>query len=475
MKNVFGMLVSEQTSNRSDILKTASRKIASPSPRPPQGPANRLILIFLGLLTLTSCFDQVLIPDVDADGRLTVTNDEAILGERLSYLEDAVPIDPGSSPSPALLEGASAPPTASSVELTLVAELESPVVNGQVVQATSVSARRRFAFLISYNTQGSPFIGAVDYVINPFGVSPRLVSSVEFSDSYISAVGLNDDDDDDDGDRDDDEDDDWIYVAEATAAVGFATPATIERLTVAPSGILLENNARFDLSSFAATSVLTVDDVIYVTTGDGGHVYALDESDMRIAGQLALDDARWVAHDEDNDRIVVVQGTPGRISVFEEDDDFPGGSMTLLNTFPFPGADVPQSKSTVEVVGGKAFIAAGPEGVQVMCLDNGAIVGSVPRPDPAALGLDPSVVVTNAVTVDEDLMFISNGEAGVYVAAGAADFDSTPCAAPQNITMLGHLRFDDLQSVNHVDYENKRLLIAAGLGGLKIVKVKINK
>ena len=268
-------------------------------------------------------------------------------------------------------------------------------------------------------------------------------------------------------------DDDWVYAAQATGASGFATPAAIERLTIASSGILLENNNRFDLTSFAATSILTVGNKIYVTTGDNGHVYALDASDMSMVGQFALEDARWVAYDVDNGRIVVAQGTPGRISVFQE-GDFPGGSMTLLNTFPFPGADVPESKSSVEIVGGKAFIAAGPEGVQVMCLDNGQIVGSVPRPDPAALGLDPSVVVTNAVTVDEDLMFISNGEAGVYIAAGAADFASTPCAAPQTITMLGHLRFDDLQSVNHVDYENKRLLIAAGLGGLKIVQVKIN-
>ena len=66
-----------------------------------------------------------------------------------------------------------------------------------------------------------------------------------------------------------------------------------------------------------------------------------------------------------------------------------------------------------------------------MCLDDGQIVGSVPLPDPADLQLDPSVVVTNPVTVDEDLMFISNGEAGVYVAAGAAEFASTPCDAPQ--------------------------------------------
>ena len=415
------------------------------------------LALLLGVLALMSCFDQALIPDVDTDGRLTVMNDEAVLSERLSYLEVDVPIDP---PIGAPVGGAAGAPTRSSVKLTLVAELEPPIVDGEVVQATAISPPRRFTFLISYNTRGNPFVGAVDYVINPFGLTPRLVSSVQFSDSDVSAVGL---------------DDDWIYAAQATGASGFATPATIERLSLAPSGILLENNDRFDLTSFAATSVLPLENEIYVTTGDNGHVYALDASDMSMVGQYALDDARWVAHDADNGRIVVVQGgvTSGQISVFQE-GDFPLGSMTLLKTFPFPGADVPQSKSTVEVVGGKAFIAAGPGGVQVMCLDNGAIVGSVPRPDPAALQLDPSVVVTNAVTVDEDLMFISNGEAGVYVAAGDADFANTPCDAPQNITMLWHLRFYDLQSVNHVDYENKRLLIAAGLGGLKIVRVKIN-
>ena len=420
----------------------------------------RLVLL-LGVLTLTSCFDQVLISDVESDGRLTVTNDEAALSERLSYVEVDVPIDPvspapvGGAVGPAPSAGAVTAPTRSSVKLTLVAELKSPTVAGEVVQATAISPPRRFTFLISYNTRGNPFVGAVDYVINPFGLTPRLISSVEFSDSDVSAVGL---------------DDDWIYAAQATGASGFATPAAIERLTLASSGILLENNDRFDLTSFAATSVVPVGAEVYVTTGDNGHVYALDVSNMSVVGQFALDDARWVAHDADNGRIVVVQGTPGRISVFQE-GDFPNGSMTLLDTFTFPGADVPQSKSTVEVVGGKAFIAAGPEGVQVMCLDDGQIVGSVPRPDPDALGLDSSVVVTNAVTVDEDLMFISNGEAGVYVAAADADFASTPCGAPLSITMLGHLRFDDLQSVNHVDYENKRLLIAAGLGGLKIVKV----
>ena len=95
MEDVLEVLVSGQMSNRG-----VTREKAWPSGAPRSGPGNRSILMLLGVLALTSCFDQVLIPDVEADGRLTVTNDEEILSERLEYLEDEVPIDPM---SPALL------------------------------------------------------------------------------------------------------------------------------------------------------------------------------------------------------------------------------------------------------------------------------------------------------------------------------------------------------------------------------------
>ena len=159
-------------------------------------------------------------------------------------------------------------------------------------------------------------------------------------------------------------------------------------------------------------------------------------------------------------------GTPGQISVYDEQ------TLQLLGQYPFTGADIPESKSTVEVVGGKAFIAAGTGGVQILSVNTGAVVGSVPLPDPAALGLDPSVVVTNAVAVDDDLLFISNGEAGVYVAQGSQRFDQTGSEQQQQITLLGKLQFADLQSVNHVAFKNNYLIIASGLGGLKTVEVQ---
>jgi len=415
------------------------------------------------MFTMAGCFDQLIAPGTETDGRVTIDSDEAALAARLQYMDQVVVIDTDvlfafESGQPAMVDGPARAPRA--VDLTLVAELEPPTVDGITLQASAVSRRKNKEFLVSYNVRGDRFVGGIDYIQGGDSRFPRVKASVRFSDSDVSAVALS-------GKA--------LYAAQGTNTADFDSPAAIEMLRLSGSRITLTRRGRRDLSSFAATSVQEIEGDIYVTTGDEGHLYALDEDDLTVLGQFPLDDARWVQQDDDDDdRIVVVQGTPGRISVFEE-GEFPGGSMVLLNTFPFPGATVPESKSAMDIAGGKAFIAAGPEGVQIMCLDTGEIVGNVPRPDPEALGLDPSVVVTNAVTVDNDLMFISNGEAGVYVAAGADDWDDTDCDEPQSINVLGQLRFDDLQSVNHVDYRKGYLVVAAGLGGVKIVEVDITK
>jgi hypothetical protein len=414
--------------------------------------------MLVATLSLTACYEQATVPDFESDGRVEVTNDEDALDARTTHPDTNVPIDPDSSAAPGA--AAAAPARApSSITLTLIGEIAPPTVSGQVLQATAIWATRDDRAIVSYGFVGSPALGGLDYHTRLLNNRPKLSSSLTFSDADAWGVFT---------------DGQWAFVGTATLDPAFTTPAVLERIRITGDKFRIDpGNMRVQLPSFAVTSAVSTGNVVYATSGDDGGVYAFDAGDLSLLGEYALDDARWVTLDEDNGRVVVAQGTPGRLAVFDE-GDFPGGSMTLLNTFTFPGADVAESKSTVEVVGGKAFVAAGPEGVQVVCLDNGQIVGSVPIPDPASLGLDPSVVVTNAVTVEGDLMFVSNGEAGVYAAAGAADFSTTACSTPQSISVLGRLRFDDLQSANHVTYRDGALFVAAGLGGTKIVDVDLN-
>ena len=396
-------------------------------------------------------------PGNQANGRLTIVNDAATLATQVTYFDDSIPIDgsgvgypaaPARSPALSLSMVGQAG-GAVSPKLKLKAEVASPTVGGQVLQATSVSMAGPLA-VVSYSMIGNSYLGAVDVIdINPGG-QPTLTSRVVFQNADISAVftsGTN------------------VFVAEATGDTGFQSPAAFEVIQLVGNNLVLNGNLRRGLTSFVGTSVTASATRAYATSGNTGALFVIDPVTLTPLDTIPLHDARWVT--VAGGKIVVVQGTPGQISVFNETTLAPQG------TFSFKGADVAESKSTVELAGGKAFIAAGDSGVQVLSATTGAVVGSVPRPNPDSLGLSPSVVVTNAAAVDADLLFIANGEAGVYLAQGSQAFSATGPETQQTITMLGKLRFANLQSANHVAYsaDNKYLIVAAGLGGLKIVQV----
>lgn len=419
------------------------------------GRVSRLILALC--MIFGGCYDQVVGPADDANDRLAVTNDEATLDARVTYLATDVGIDSAAlEPSPAgpPVAGPGAPMRAPrALRLTLRAEVDPPTVAGVPVQATSVSIVTGKKAVVSYNLSGATRVGAVDHFTHLNKTEPRLTSSLVFGDSDVNAVSAREG---------------YVYAAVATDDTSFEEPAVLERINLQGNNLNLNGGARAQLPSFAGTSVTVTDRYVYATSGDGGELVAFDDA-LRVVGRYALDDARWVAWDRDQDRIVVLQGTPGRLSIFRE-GSFPGGSIELLDSYSVPGADVPESKSTVEVVGGKAIVAAGPAGTQVVCLATGEVVGTVPIPDPASLGLDPSVVVTNAVTVDEEFLYISNGEAGVYVAAADENLDDDGCDVG-SIRVVGRLRLGNLQSVNHVAFGDDLLYVAAGTGGLKIIEI----
>ena len=411
--------------------------------------------------SFSGCYEQAVVPADEANERILITNDELELERRIEYFDEEIVIDPPVSPMVATPTGwaaaASNPAlTPPNLTLTLRGEASSPLVNGQVVQATMVKESDGNRAIVSYNVRGAASLGALDLFAFQGDQDPNLKSSAQFLTADVSAVAV---------------DASFAYAAQASGDESLPAPAFLERFVVTSTKLTLDGLATAQLASFAATSATSDGSVVYATSGDAGNVYALNPSDLSILAEYPLDNARWVELDASNNRVVVAQGTPGRLSVFEA-GNFTGGTLNLLNTFTFPGADVAEAKTAFEIHGGKAFVAAGSAGVQVVCLDDGQIVGSVPRPDPSSLGLDPSVVMTNSVTVEGDLMFISNGEAGVYAASAEDAFSGTSCTDTQPITVLGQLRFADLQSANHVHFSANRLWVAAGLGGVKVIRVQ---
>lgn len=390
-------------------------------------------------------------PGNQSNGRIAITNDAGVLASRVTYLNDSIPVDSAhvgypSAPVPfasATVSQSSA--AAQSFSLHLKAEVLPPSIGGQTLQATSVSIVGNLA-VVSYNMAGSQYLGGVDIIDVSDKSHPVLTSEALFQNTDVNAVttsGTN------------------VYLAEATGDTGFAFPAVFEVLKLVGNQLVLTGNTRRALSSYAGTSV-GYGTRVYATSGDSGALFMLDPVLFTVTSSIPLHDARWVA--VGGGQVAVVQGTPGKLAVYNESD------MSVVGSWPFKGADIAQSKSQAQLVGGKAFIAAGDSGVQVLNVLTGQLIGSMPRPSPDSLALSPSVVVSNAVAIDQDLMFISNGEAGVYLAQGSQVF-STSGTGAQTITMQGKLRFANLQSVNHVALYNGVLIVAAGLGGLKIVQI----
>jgi len=412
--------------------------------------------VLVALLVLVACTDSTG-PGNQANDRIIIVNDAGTLAARVTYADDSIPLDSvgvGYPTPPRVAASVPGSPHAgqAAYNLSLKAQVAPPSIGGQALQATSVSIVGNLA-VVSYAMIGNPYLGGVDVIDITNKNQPVLKSEALFQNTDVSAVTTS-------GTS--------VYVAEATGDTGFASPAVAEVLGLSGNQLVLSGNRRTALSSFVATSVATGTRV-YATSGDAGSLFMIDPSSFAVTSSIPLHDARWVA--VGGGKVAVVQGTPGKLTVYNE------SNMSLVGSWSFAGADIAESKSHGLLIGGKAFIAAGDSGVQVLSASTGAKVGSVPRPNPDSLGLSPSVVVTNAVTIDQDLMFISNGEAGVYLAQGSQVFSATGSETQQTITMRGKLRFGNLQSVNHVAYSAGTngnpgiLIIAAGLGGVKIVQV----
>jgi len=374
-----------------------------------------------------------------ANDRIILENDLGTLAARMTLLNEPVSLDTS------IQDSGLGKPAVHPVTLTLLAEVTPPSVNGEVLQATDIYIKSNKAY-VSYNMIGEPYLGAVDIFNVRDEEDPELISSIIFTDSDVNGLTYKSN---------------YLYLAMATSRSEFESPAVVEKVRIRHDQFTDETET-FDIPSWAATDVEVSARHLFVTSGaDSGYVTVIKLADDTVEFSYPVEDARGV--DTDGDEVVVVAGTPARVVTFDYDD------AELLADFSLSGANTPFSKSTIEVFRRKAVVALGDGGTQIICLNDGSVIETIEPP--VVEGLDPSVTVTNAVTTSGKTLYISNGEAGVYVAWSQDKFSSNNCDV-DDLQMIGDFRFGDLQSVNAIKVNHKHLFVAGGLGGLKILEVE---
>ena len=360
----------------------------------------------------------------------------------------------------------------------LVAQVSTLKVDGVEVQATHVKITENGYAFVSYNKRGGPHRGGVvvfKYIIQgnkleDVVVNVTAISSIVMPKAQVNAIDFFND---------------KLYMAGASSDPKFGYHEARDRFNYAFFMVMelnpdmtfkeVDPTAIKKLTSFQATSIRTLNNRISITTGDGtngtdGGLYIFNASDYELIKFISDKQyARSVDADETN--IFLMQSEPARVTKY----DLEGNNEDLIyNTI--NESMQKDAKSEMLVWNKYLFVAVNESGLRMLLKENGELYESLNRPGP-----DPETDVTNSVNMNSDLkmsangtmvqtnlLFLSNGEKGIYWYDVIEDVDGKDrIVACKNNSILGGT------SANYIASSGNIVFVADGLGGLKILYIGV--
>ena len=334
---------------------------------------------------------------------------------------------------------------ATDTKFRLYAEIASPVSGGRTLQANDLH-RDGSRIYVAYNYAGEVQAGAIQVIDTSNPAKPVLVSEVVLADTDINGVYVY-------GTQ--------LFAVGATSANGGS--AILVRFDLDSGKIKAETKTSRVLGSYAGTDVIVTDSTIYALSGNTGGVETFSRSTLAPMNSTSVADARALSFSKTESELFVLSGNASGSLIKLS----PNGAT--LATYATGGGTTPESKATIESGKTSVLTSLGESGFKILCQGSGTVLGSIPAV--TLNGLLASQTVTNAVTANSKYVFTSNGEAGVYVyeikKGGVANGSCRQAA----LTKLGALNFGSRISTNFVLSDSKTLVVAAGLGGVKVINL----
>ena len=385
---------------------------------------------FAALVLMFSCQndDSSVSDSQSQDGGIILNNDVQTLNKRIKF-DNAGVLD--LQPEFKFKNGEE---QAGSLPLVLVAEVAAPIYNGVTLKATHVAINGNYAY-VSYNTEGELYSGAIDVINISNPNAPQLVIQAMLPNTDISSVKY---------------DNGMLYIAGARSVDAYpsaGTPAFAGAMTLS-NGLLSTNLVQKSLDGNVGTSVTSSSSKYYAVSGNNGTLTQLSKSSNNIEMSISLNDLRALGL-KDN-KIVILSGTQG-VKVYNAD------GLSLISSFS-TSQDTQDAKRTIDFLNNSVLVSEGYNGLGVYNLSTGAKTQTIAVPS-SIIGVSQSDITTNAVSVNNQNVFIANGGAGMYIYKNQN----------QVLNFLGSLSLNG--SCNYVMSSGDYIFAAMGNGGLKIVKM----
>jgi hypothetical protein len=361
---------------------------------------------------------------------VVLNNNASSLSTRVSYLNDMVSLMSVGDKAVDSREDFS------QYKLQLIAEVAAPTYQGKTLQATHIDFAGNKVY-VSYNTRGETYLGGVEVFDVSNESRPTLVSQAIMPNTDISSVVYNNN---------------YVYLASATDADKDATliaPAVLDRIALS-NGLLTNATGRVQLKGFVGKNIIAKNNRIYAVSAAQGGLSVVNPSDFKEERYTPFTESVALSSNASGSTIFVLKDKPGQIIGLNASD------LTTAKTISL-GANLPETESHIEMVNDNFLHAAGRAGLNYLS-NTGVLLDNIPVPTDVP-GADPANVVSNNVSINNNLIYIANGAAGLYV----AKLDGN------TLVLLGKASLG--ASTNYVKASGNLIFVATGTGGLKILKM----
>ncbi|MBT2160589.1 LVIVD repeat-containing protein [Zobellia barbeyronii] len=383
----------------------------------------------------TSCSDETTVFS-DTEDNISIEAQESVLDNSILF-DDAGVLSINLTAGTSGKTSKTGEEMAGDYPLTLIARVDPPSFSGgENLTASHVDVDGDYAY-VSYNTVEDGYAGGVDIIDVSDPNNPQVTSRLYYSNADINSIAY---------------DNGYVY------AVGGVDAETSVRATANSFVVKIPaSNGRLDVSGelvygfqegFTANDVKVTESGILVTSGKDGLLTSYKSTDLSIQNDASFSDLRSVAYN--NGTIAVLDASQG-VSIMDKNFAV---SKEINISSDFGDA----SKRTIDFSTEKIYVSEGSKGAGVYNMTSGDLVEYIPillNPE----GTDSQDIVTNAVAINEDILLMANGGAGL-------------CLTEEKDGQTNIVGVVDLDgSINFVASKGDYIFAASGKAGLQIVKL----
>ncbi|MCX2719672.1 hypothetical protein [Lentiprolixibacter aurantiacus] len=396
-----------------------------------------LTVLLFAMLLATSCSDETTIFNDDLQQDLWVENSEDALSSSISFASSGVLDIYEDSGLGSKAASAGREEQAGDYPLNLVAQVRPPDDPSRgPLTSSHVFVENDYA-LVSYNTVGEEYFGAVDIINIKDPAKPRLVSRLLFPNADINALIS---------------ENGYVYAAGGLDAEVSVTATSNSFVAKIPAP-----NGKIDVSAgitygfqqgFNANDLRISGDKLLVTSGKEGSLTIYNKSDLSIVNEFPYFDLRSIALSED--RVALLDAGSG-LKILD-------ASFQLIKEIPISTDLGLASKKTIDFQGDRIIVAEAGKGAGVYSESTGNLIEYLPiaiNPD----GITADERVTNAVVSNENVVLMANGGAGLCL-----NEEKDGALRPYGVVQLEG-------SINYVQSKGDYIIAASGREGLQIIKL----